>query len=352
MSFVCYFGGAVVGGGFGVGTCGVCVVDGVETYGVISLLLMLIKGSEIGSNFAQPALKARVKMGSRNKLLANRITSYVGRFEPIRLRNQVKGSGNNKAWDFYPTSDLLVSTAIGLIIATNRSHGMQVRLQKLTPWLPLFLLLQLLVQDISILHDTVRELQGQVNDLQRELVAMRVTMFREIQRLIGALLLVLSIDEPCVGIDWSSIGFMSTDYQSVVTDLSSIGGKYSSLMELCCVLPANVHLLPQMDESSVVTGESYVATDYISVAIDKALVGIDVMVTRLLESSSGSVTSEGKEEVVKVVIEDVDEEKRLVTFKAFEGYIIEQYDAFKMTLHIEKGEKNLGLMGSRIREKE
>ncbi|PHU22955.1 hypothetical protein BC332_08062 [Capsicum chinense] len=45
----------------------------------------------------------------------------------------VKGSENNNAWDFCPTSDLFVSTTIDLIRTTNRRHGMQVRLQKLTP---------------------------------------------------------------------------------------------------------------------------------------------------------------------------------------------------------------------------
>ena len=35
MSFVCYFGGAVVGGGGCVGTCDVCVMDGVRIYGVV-----------------------------------------------------------------------------------------------------------------------------------------------------------------------------------------------------------------------------------------------------------------------------------------------------------------------------
>ena len=45
MSFVWYFGGAVVGGGGCVGTCDVCVMDGVRIYGVVlfvSLLLMLL----------------------------------------------------------------------------------------------------------------------------------------------------------------------------------------------------------------------------------------------------------------------------------------------------------------------
>ncbi|KAM3202387.1 hypothetical protein P3L10_030011 [Capsicum annuum] len=45
------------------------------------------------------------------------------------------------------------------------------------------------VWDIDILHDTVRELQRQVNDMKRELVAVGATIFREIQRLIRALLL-------------------------------------------------------------------------------------------------------------------------------------------------------------------
>nr|XP_009770200.1 PREDICTED: kirola-like [Nicotiana sylvestris] len=53
---------------------------------------------------------------------------------------------------------------------------------------------------------------------------------------------------------------------------------------------------------------------------------------------------EGQEKVVKVVVEAIDEEKRLVTFKAFEGHLIEQYKAFKATVHIEnEGENNLGL---------
>ncbi|PHT76331.1 hypothetical protein T459_19853 [Capsicum annuum] len=42
-----------------------------------------------------------------------------------RERKVVKDGGNNKAWDFYPTSNHFVSTAIDLIIATNRRHGMQ-----------------------------------------------------------------------------------------------------------------------------------------------------------------------------------------------------------------------------------
>ncbi|KAF3631308.1 putative MLP-like protein 34-like isoform X2 [Capsicum annuum] len=53
-------------------------------------------------------------------------------------------------------------------------------------------------------------------------------------------------------------------------------------------------------------------------------------------------TLEGKEKVVKVVIEDIDEEKRLVTFKAFEGNLIEEYKTFKATVHIEsEGENSL-----------
>ncbi|KAJ8550925.1 hypothetical protein K7X08_000295 [Anisodus acutangulus] len=55
-------------------------------------------------------------------------------------------------------------------------------------------------------------------------------------------------------------------------------------------------------------------------------------------------TMEGQEEVVKVVVEDIDEVKRLVTFKAFEGHVIELYNAFKATVHIENdGENNLVL---------
>ncbi|KAF3631719.1 hypothetical protein FXO38_07399 [Capsicum annuum] len=45
------------------------------------------------------------------------------------------------------------------------------------------------VWDIAFLCDTVWELQRQVNDLHRELVSLRATMFREMQRLMKALLL-------------------------------------------------------------------------------------------------------------------------------------------------------------------
>ncbi|PHU28401.1 SNARE-interacting protein KEULE [Capsicum chinense] len=90
------------------------------------------------------------------------------------------------------------------------------------------------VLDIAILCDTVRKLQRQVNDLQRELVTVRVTMFREIQRLMRALL--VRPHRPCVGTDWSSVGFLSTDYPSVSTDLSSVRGKHSSLMELLRII--------------------------------------------------------------------------------------------------------------------
>lgn len=51
---------------------------------------------------------------------------------------------------------------------------------------------------------------------------------------------------------------------------------------------------------------------------------------------------EGQEKVVKVVVDDINKEKRLVTFKAFEGHLIEEYKAFKATLHIEnEGDNNL-----------
>ncbi|XP_059306484.1 MLP-like protein 28 [Lycium ferocissimum] len=40
----------------------------------------------------------------------------------------------------------------------------------------------------------------------------------------------------------------------------------------------------------------------------------------------------------------IDEEKRLVAFRAFEGHVVEQYKAFKATVHIEnEGENNLVL---------
>lgn len=50
----------------------------------------------------------------------------------------------------------------------------------------------------------------------------------------------------------------------------------------------------------------------------------------------------GEDKVVKVVVDDVNKEKRLVTFKAFEGHLIEEYKNFKATVHIEnEGENSL-----------
>ncbi|KAK4342737.1 hypothetical protein RND71_038553 [Anisodus tanguticus] len=52
---------------------------------------------------------------------------------------------------------------------------------------------------------------------------------------------------------------------------------------------------------------------------------------------------EGKKEVVKVVVEDKRGNK-LVTLSSSEGHVIEQYNAFKATVHIEnEGENNLVL---------
>ncbi|MBT0793411.1 hypothetical protein KHU47_29145, partial [Bacillus cereus] len=51
---------------------------------------------------------------------------------------------------------------------------------------------------------------------------------------------------------------------------------------------------------------------------------------------------EGKEKVSKQIIEAIDEEKKVITFKEFEGDIVDKYDNFKVTLHIEaKGEIDL-----------
>ncbi|WMV44903.1 hypothetical protein MTR67_038288 [Solanum verrucosum] len=58
--------------------------------------------------------------------------------------------------------------------------------------------------------------------------------------------------------------------------------------------------------------------------------------------SSSAVPKEGDEKVVKVIIDEINKEKRLVTFKAFEGHLIEEYKAFKATIHIEnEGDNSL-----------
>ncbi|PHU02931.1 Cell division cycle protein 48 -like protein [Capsicum chinense] len=74
------------------------------------------------------------------------------------------------------------------------------------------------------------------------------------------------MDRPCVGTDWSSVGFLSIDYPFIMTDLSSVGGKYSSSMELYRVLSANVHLLPQIGEVNFFT--THASRIYVNQDID------------------------------------------------------------------------------------
>uniref|UniRef100_A0A3Q7FZ69 Bet v I/Major latex protein domain-containing protein n=1 Tax=Solanum lycopersicum TaxID=4081 RepID=A0A3Q7FZ69_SOLLC len=51
---------------------------------------------------------------------------------------------------------------------------------------------------------------------------------------------------------------------------------------------------------------------------------------------------DGKEKVAKEVIEEIDEEKKLVKFKVIGGDILEAYNSFYLTVHVEtKGEDNL-----------
>ncbi|KAL3369999.1 hypothetical protein AABB24_007165 [Solanum stoloniferum] len=53
-------------------------------------------------------------------------------------------------------------------------------------------------------------------------------------------------------------------------------------------------------------------------------------------------TNDGKEMVAKEVIEEIDEEKKLVKKKMIEGDMLEYYKSFYLTIHVEtKGENNL-----------
>uniref|UniRef100_M0ZNM2 Major latex n=1 Tax=Solanum tuberosum TaxID=4113 RepID=M0ZNM2_SOLTU len=52
--------------------------------------------------------------------------------------------------------------------------------------------------------------------------------------------------------------------------------------------------------------------------------------------------AEGKKKISKQIIETIDHEKKVLTFKEFEGDVVDIYDNFKSTLHIEtKGEIDL-----------
>ncbi|XP_049392875.1 kirola-like isoform X2 [Solanum stenotomum] len=54
------------------------------------------------------------------------------------------------------------------------------------------------------------------------------------------------------------------------------------------------------------------------------------------------IHEDGKEMVAKEVIEEIDEEKKLVKKKMIEGDMLEYYKSFYLTIHVEtKGENNL-----------
>ncbi|CAK9154742.1 unnamed protein product [Ilex paraguariensis] len=58
--------------------------------------------------------------------------------------------------------------------------------------------------------------------------------------------------------------------------------------------------------------------------------------------SDGDVFHEGKKKVAKEIIEAIDEEKKLVTFKVTEGDLMELYKTFITTVHVDtKGESNM-----------
>lgn len=51
------------------------------------------------------------------------------------------------------------------------------------------------------------------------------------------------------------------------------------------------------------------------------------------------VVADGKEKVSKEIIEEIDEEKKLVKFKVIGGDMLEAYNSFYLTVHVEtKGE--------------
>ncbi|KAH0649957.1 hypothetical protein KY284_029869 [Solanum tuberosum] len=53
-------------------------------------------------------------------------------------------------------------------------------------------------------------------------------------------------------------------------------------------------------------------------------------------------THDGKEKISKQIIEAIDEEKKIITFKEFEGDIVNEYENWKASLHVdEEGEKDL-----------
>ncbi|XP_073147208.1 kirola-like [Henckelia pumila] len=53
-------------------------------------------------------------------------------------------------------------------------------------------------------------------------------------------------------------------------------------------------------------------------------------------------THDGNEKVAKEIIEAIDEEKKSITFKVIEGDLMELYNEFKLTVHVDtKGEDNI-----------
>ncbi|KAI5677874.1 hypothetical protein M9H77_08824 [Catharanthus roseus] len=51
---------------------------------------------------------------------------------------------------------------------------------------------------------------------------------------------------------------------------------------------------------------------------------------------------DGKKRVTKAIVEAIDDEKKSVTFKVVEGYLLELYKSFRNTVQVDtKGENNL-----------
>ncbi|KAH0652388.1 hypothetical protein KY289_030066 [Solanum tuberosum] len=61
-----------------------------------------------------------------------------------------------------------------------------------------------------------------------------------------------------------------------------------------------------------------------------------------LELLAPKFVGNGKEKFSKQIIEAIDEEKKIITFKEFEGDIVNEYENWKVSLHVdEEGEKDL-----------
>ncbi|CAK9180272.1 unnamed protein product [Ilex paraguariensis] len=116
----------------------------------------------------------------------------------------------------------------------------------------------------------------------------------------------------------------------------SWGGKAHQLPNLC---PEKLHNV-EVHEGDWKTEGSAKLWTYVHAQICSSFLNFAFVCDRLCGFVSGRC--DGKKKVAKEIIEAIDEEKKLVTFKVIEGDLMELYKTFIATVHVDtQGESNV-----------